>query len=202
MIVATPASIAARNGRSSQASSACPIRRDHRHVVVRVDGGVAVAGKVLGARGHAGGLQAANPGGGMAGDEVRIGAERAHADHRVVRVGVDVGVGGEVERDAEAGEFLTQMASDRRGQVDIVGGAEREVAGAGAAAVRLQARHVAGFLVDADDDVVGFGPQCRGEGRDLLRRVDVSCVEEDRTQAAARSVDGSSPGASVPSKPG
>ena len=86
-----PAAIAARNGREFTLVEASQAHVDARHVVVRVDGGVAVAGEVLGAGGDAGGLQPGDVGGGVPGDEAGVGAEGPYADDRVGRVGVDVG---------------------------------------------------------------------------------------------------------------
>ena len=79
-----------------------PVGGDPGQVVVGVDAGVAVPGEVLGAGGDAGGLEPADPGGGVPGDQRRVGAEGADADHRVVGVGVDVGVRGVVEGDPRA----------------------------------------------------------------------------------------------------
>ena len=63
---------------------------DDRQVVVRVDGRVAVAREVLRARGDTAVLQAPDHGRAKPADEVGVVAERAVADHRVLRVGVDV----------------------------------------------------------------------------------------------------------------
>ena len=53
MIAATPSATARLNGTNSTASSRRAIVFDHGQGLVRIDGGVAVAGKVLAARGHA-----------------------------------------------------------------------------------------------------------------------------------------------------
>ena len=63
---------------------------DDRQVEVRVAVGVAVPGEVLGAGRDPGGLQALDPGRGVPGDQVGVGAEAADADDRVVGRGVHV----------------------------------------------------------------------------------------------------------------
>ena len=72
--------------------------RDDRQTEVRVDVGVAVAGKVLERGQHAAGVQAAHVGGRQLADRVRLLAEDARVDHRVARVVVDVGERREVRR--------------------------------------------------------------------------------------------------------
>src|SRR4029079_1333711 len=126
-----------------------------------VDAGVAVAREVLGAGGHAGGLEALDVGGGVPGGEVGVGPEGPYADHRVVRVGVDVGGRGPVEVDPALGEAAAQLSGDVPGQAGVVDGAEGQVAGEGRTAPDLQAGDVAALLVDGDEDVVAFGAQLR-----------------------------------------
>ena len=162
-----------------------PVAADAGQVVVRVDPGVAVSGEVLGAGGDAAGLQAAYPGGGVPGDQVRVGAERAHPDHRVGRVGVDVGVRGVVQSDADGCQFGAEVAGDLLGQRRVVDRAERVVAGPGAAPGGLDPGDVAGLLVDRHDDVRPLGPQVRGERGDLLVVDDVAGEQDDRAEPFA-----------------
>src|SRR5690606_18653438 len=124
---------------------------DARHGQVRVDDGGAVAREVLGAGGDSGVLQPGDGGGGVPGDRVRVASERAGADHGVVVLDVDVHRGCEVDGDADLGEFGADGLVDRGGQLRVVDGAERGVAGVGAAGGAVQAGDVAAFLVDRDD---------------------------------------------------
>ncbi len=158
---------------------------DARQVVVGVDGGVAVAGEVLGAGGDAGGLQALDVGGGVPGDQLRVGAEGADTDDGVGRVGVDVGRGRPVEGDAAFGETAAEFPGDVAGQVGVVDGAEREVAGKGGTAAHLQAGDVAALLVDGDQDVLACAPQLRGEGGELRGGGDVAAEQAHRGESFA-----------------
>ena len=133
MTAATPASTAARKGASSRSCSTSSGHVDAGQAVVRVDHGVAVAGEVLGAGRDAGGLQALDPGGGVARDERRVVAEAAHADDRVVGGGVDVDVGREVEPDAQRGQLVPDAGRDRAGRRRVVEPAEHGVADGGRA---------------------------------------------------------------------
>ncbi|GAA4943599.1 hypothetical protein GCM10023238_06900 [Streptomyces heliomycini] len=181
------ARVPARDRRPERPQFALVQRRgvevDVRERVVRVDAGVAVAGEVLGAGGDAGRLQALDVGGGVPGDQVGVPAEGAHADHRVVGVGVDVGGRRPVEVDPARGEPAAQLAGDAPGQAGVVDGAERVVAGEGGAGADLQAGDVAALLVDGDQQVVPLGPQLRGEGGDLLGGGDVAAEEGDGGEA-------------------
>ncbi len=141
---------------------------DVRHVVVGVDGGVAVAREVLGAGGDAGGLEPFDVRGGVPGDQLRIGAEGADADDRVGRVGVDVGGRGPVQVDAALGEAAAELAGHVVGEPGVVDRAQGEVAGEGGAAAYFEAGDVAALLVDGDEDVVAFGPQLGGERGELF----------------------------------
>ncbi len=111
---------------------------DERHGVVRVDARVAVAREVLGAGGHARRLHAGDVGGGVPGDQVGAGAEGAHADDRVVGVGVDVGGRGPVEVDAAGGEPAAQFRGHLPGEPDVVHRTEGEVAGEGGTGAHLE----------------------------------------------------------------
>ena len=177
----TPAATAARKGTSSPASSRAR-RRDPGQVVVGVDPGVAVAGEVLGAGGHPGGLEAADPGGGVPGHQLRVGAEGAHPDHRVGRVDVDVGVRGVVEGDAAVGEFAAEVAGHLLGEGGVVDRTEGEVAGAGAAPAGLDPGDVAGLLVDGHQHVGSLGAQRGGERGHLLGVDDVAGEQHHRAE--------------------
>ncbi|CAM5599114.1 hypothetical protein SFUMM280S_07720 [Streptomyces fumanus] len=158
---------------------------DARHRVVGVDGGVAVAGEVLGAGGHTRRLQAGDVGGGVPGDQGGVGAEGPYADHRVVGVGVDVGGRGPVEVHAAGGEAAAQFGGDAPGQLHVVDRAERVVAGEGGAGAHLQTGDVAALLVDGDQHVVAFGAQLGGERGDLLGGGDVAAEQGDGREALA-----------------
>ena len=114
-------------------------RRDDGQSEVRVDVGRAVAGKVLRAGGDPTRLEPGHERGDMAGDQRRVGAERADADHGVERVDVDVGDRSEIQRDAGRAELVGEGAGDLLGERDVVDRAEREGAGQRAAAARPRA---------------------------------------------------------------
>ena len=154
------------------------VARDDGQADVRVDGGVTVAGEVLRARGDALALRSLDERRHVPGHELRIGAEAAHADHRVVGVRVHVGDGREVHVHAAGGEPAGDRGGDVGRQGGVVDDAEREVAGERAAGGRLQPRHVAALLVDREQDVPGL-PQPRGQRRELLRVADVVGEERD-----------------------
>ena len=75
--------------------------RDDRQAEVRIDVGVAVAGKMLQRREHAGVLQPAHQAGDHRAGPRGILAERSDVDHRVARVVVDVRDRGEIDVHAE-----------------------------------------------------------------------------------------------------
>jgi hypothetical protein len=158
---------------------------DHRHGVVRVDAGVAVAREVLGARRHAGRLQAPDERGGVPGDQAGVGAERPYPDDRVVRVAVDVGVRGVVQRDARVGQVEAEVVGDGLGQPGVVDRAEGQVAGAGAAVPRLESGDVAGLLVDRHDHVRPLGTQAGGQRGDLGGRLDVAGEQRHAAESLA-----------------
>jgi hypothetical protein len=93
---------------------------DDRQREVGVGRGVAVAGEVLRARGHARRLEAAHPRGGVPRGELGVGAEAADADDRVVGIGVHVDVGREGHGAAGLGERLADRTGDPLGQVGVV----------------------------------------------------------------------------------
>ena len=89
---------------------------DDRQREVRVLRRVAVPGEVLRAHRDALGLVCGDPGRGVGADELGVGAEAAHADDRIVGVGVDVGIRREVEVDADRAQFERDGAGDLGGQ--------------------------------------------------------------------------------------
>src|SRR5437762_1796037 len=70
-------------------------------------------------------LQAADDRGTQPGDGFRILAERAVADDRIARVGVDVEHGREIERDADGLELRGERRSKTARQRLVAGAAER-----------------------------------------------------------------------------
>src|SRR5690606_15760321 len=161
------------------------VQVDVRQGVVGVDVGVTVPGEVLGAGGHAGGLQALDVGGGVPGDQGGVPAEGAHPDDRVGGVGVDVGRGSPVEVDAAGREPAAQFPGDVPGEGGVVDGAQGVGAGEGGAGADLQAGDVAALLVDGDEEVVPLGPQLGGERGHLLGGGDVAAEQGDGREALA-----------------
>ncbi len=151
---------------------------------VRVAGRVAVAGEVLGAGRDAGGLQAADVRGGVPGRQVAVAAEGADADHRVVRVGVDVRVGRVVQVHADGGQVEPDRAGDPLGEVGVVDLAERQVARVGGPAGHFEAGDVAALLVGGDQQVAVERVHLRGQRGDLLRGADVAAEQGDAAEFA------------------
>ena len=161
------------------------VARGGRKLEMRVDGRVAVAGKVLCARGDADALCACDEGGDVPRDEVRVRTERADADDRVPRIRVDVGNRGEVHRHADPRQLRGDRGRDALGQLRVVDDAEGEVARVGAAARSLQASDIAALLVDRDDELLTLGPQRSGERGGLRPVSDVVRKQHDPAEAAA-----------------
>ena len=80
--------------------------RHDRQVAVRIDGGVAVAWEMLGYGTDAAGLDSPDGFGPELRHEINVRPERADADHRVERIGVDVDVGRQVHVDAHRQELI------------------------------------------------------------------------------------------------
>ena len=95
-----------------------PLERmlDERQLVMRIGAGVAVPGKCFAARGDAFGLQRADDRGAEARDVLGFLRQRAIADHRVLRVGVDVEDRRVVERDADGLQLGGQRAREPLGE--------------------------------------------------------------------------------------
>jgi hypothetical protein len=152
-------------------------------VQVGVLGGVTMAREVLRARGHPGGVQPPHECGAVATDEPGVGAERAHADHRVGRVAVDVDARREVEGDTSRGQLGADGRRHRVGERFVVHGPECGVAGVRAAGRHLQARDVAALLVRRHDRSSSGRPQGRGQLGDAAGVGDVVAEEADATEA-------------------
>ncbi|CAM5737925.1 hypothetical protein SHIRM173S_07142 [Streptomyces hirsutus] len=154
-------------------------RRHLRQPETAADNGVAVAREVLGAGGDPRRLQAPYPRGGVPGDHVGACAEGVDPDHRVVRIGVDVGARRVAQGDAERVQVPPDAVGDPLGDIDVVEGAQRAVSrperlGAGAGA-----GGVARLLVEGDDEVEDLGVQRGGERCHLLGAVDVAAEQDD-----------------------
>ncbi|MEM6750724.1 MAG: hypothetical protein AAF612_09665 [Planctomycetota bacterium] len=155
-----------------------------REVVVAVDVGVAVAREVLGARRDALLLHAPDQGRAQLGHAVRVGAERAVADHRVRGVGVQVEHRGEVQ--VEAGG--PQLAPDQTAQ----GASPLGVAQAAELTHRRRRRkppgqthHAAALLVDHQQHPPGRPLADRlGQGQRRGGLTDVAREERDRPDPA------------------
>ena len=119
----------------------------------------------------------------MATDQLRVGAERAHADHRVGGVAVDVDARRQVDGDAGRGQLGTDGRRHRPGEGFVVDAPEGGVAGGGAAGGHLQAGDVAALLVGGHHRRSGG----RAEGRRQLGHTagvrDVVAEEADAGEA-------------------
>ena len=92
-----------------------PFRRvlDERQLEMRVGARVAVSGKMLAARGDALGLQRPDDGGPEPRDIGRLFAQRAIANHGILRVRVHVEDGRVVERDADRFQLAASARANR-----------------------------------------------------------------------------------------
>ena len=137
-----------------------------RQVAVRIDVGVAVAGEVLDAAGHAFALAAFHPGQGKTSCKQWIGAERALGDDGVVRVVVQVQHRREVPVEAQRAHRARHRRADFARQLRIVGGAQRHRARRRRHPGR--AHHGAAFLVEGDQGARTHGvDQGAGEAGQL-----------------------------------
>ena len=89
MMNATSAAMAARNGCELDGPQAVGAVIDNRQVEVRIDGRVAMAGKVFAAGRHPGPLQRRDDRRAEGGGGVDVGRQGAIANHRIGRIGVD-----------------------------------------------------------------------------------------------------------------
>ena len=123
--------------------------RELGHRVVRVEVGVTVAREVLDARRGTGRSDASERRDRVPGDELGRLAERAHPDHRVARVGVDIGDGPEhdvrPDRERDPGE----LAAHGLGRCEVVDDPELRRARQRRPGGGLDPGDVAALLVDA-----------------------------------------------------
>ena len=124
-----PAAMPAANGGRSCALQRGPALREHRQFVVAVGGGVAVAGEVLEGGRDPAALQAPDRRADLRGDGLRVGAERAGADHRAAVRSEHVGDRREVHVDPHRGELGAADPPGGLGQRRLAGRAERHRGG-------------------------------------------------------------------------
>ena len=115
-------------------------------------------------------------------DQLAVRTERADPDHGILRIRVHVGHGSEVEVDADSGELRPERRRDALGELDVVDHAQRAVARIRAAAVRLEPRDVAAFLVDRDDHVLAFCAEVGRQRAQLVATLDVPGVQHDTAE--------------------
>ena len=153
---------------------------------VRVGAGAAVAGEVLGARGHARALQAGHRGGGVSRHQVGVRAEGAGADRRAVRRAEHVGARRQVEVDPQGSQIKTDGPGDSPGKRHVVDRAERRVPRIRAAVGVRDPGDVPALLVDRDHRIGGGnrGSRTQGSGQraHLLRRDDIRAEQRDARQ--------------------
>ncbi len=111
-------------------------------------------------------------------------AERAHADHRVLRVRVHVRDRCEVHRHAHRAQVVSHRPRHCPGQLRVVDGAERQVARVGTAGLPLEPGDVAALLVEGDHDVRASRRSSRRQPGELLRVDDVGRVQADAAEPA------------------
>jgi hypothetical protein len=149
--------------------------------VVRVDGGVAVAGEMLGRGSHAGRLQARHHGGAQLGNARGVAAKGARAYHRVPRVDVDIAHRRIIDVDAHRRQFAPDGAARAARQLRRTRRAQGQVAGKRR---RARQRHErAALLIDGDEHrrLAGGGRgalQGGGQRAHLGRVLDVMGAKE------------------------
>ena len=159
---------------------------DHGERDMRVLGGVAVTGKVLGGRSDSRRLQAGDPGGAVRRHLLGRRAKTAHADHRVVRIGIDVDGGGERHVASDPAQLPTDLGSHRPGDVQVVDPAEHRVARIRRAGAGEQPGDVTPFLVDRHDGPRVRGVDRVGQGAQLSQRRDVAGEQADATETGTQ----------------
>ena len=163
-----------------------PFRRmlDERQFVVRVGGRVAVARKVFSARGDAFSLQRTDDRRAETGDVFRVVGERAIANDRVLRVGLDVEHRCVVEREADRFELGRERAREPFRQPTVAAPAQRRHRRP-LGKRRLQSGHAAAFLVDGDPrrKVRRQARSLEAHLGDLLRLADIAREEDDAAES-------------------
>ena len=126
-----------------------PLRRmlDQRQLVMRIGDRVAVTRKVLAAGGDAFALQRSDDRRAESRDVGRLVAERAVADHGVLRVREDVEHGRVVEGYADSLQLRGERLRESLGERDVPAAAQRRHRRP-LGERRLEPRHAAAFLID------------------------------------------------------
>ena len=150
---------------------------------VRVHRGVAVPGEVLRAGGHPRALKAAYERSDMPGHELGVGAERANSDHGVLRIGVDVGNGREIEIDARSSKLRAERRRHALGEFDVVDDAQRRVARVRAPGRRLEPCDIAALFVDCEHEVGSLGAQIVRQRSELLATFHIPGVQDDPAES-------------------
>ena len=154
--------------------------------MMRVGARVAVAGEVFAAGRDARVLQRADDDRAEPRDVFRAIGQRAIADHRVLRVGVNVEHGRVVERDADGVELGRERRREARGEPIALGrpGAAQRDHRRPLGERPLQPRDTPAFLVDADPqrDLRRERLRLPRQIRDLLGRLDVAREEDDAAE--------------------
>ena len=202
MIVATPASIAALNGRNSTArsrSGGCSTSGSSKCESVLVS---PCPGKCLPHAAMPFGLQRPHDRGAEPGDVLGLLRQRAIADDRVLRVGVDVEDRRVIEGDADALQLGRERSRESLRQLRVAAAAERRHRRP-LGERRLEARDAAAFLIDRDPGRQ-IGHEARGIERqlgDLLRLGDVAGEQDDAAEAELLASERSSGGIWWPLNP-
>ncbi len=187
MMPATPAAIG--GAERDELDPLDPVRRvlDERQLVMRVDRGVAVPGKMLAAGGDALGLQRLDDNRTDPRHILRPLGQRAVANRRVVAVGEDVEHRGEVERDADRPQFRGQRPGEPLRQTVVAAPAERPHRRPDGERA-LEPRDAAPFLIDAHPQrqLAGQPPGVARDLRNLLGLGDVARKEDHAAEVEFR----------------
>ena len=182
---------ARRDGRSkrNQLDGVQAVRRmvDHRQFHVRVGAGVAVAGKVLAAGRHAVGLQCPDNHGPQPRHLIRALRQRPVADHRVLKVRVNVEHRRKVEGDADRRQLGRERRREPLGQRLVAATTQRRH-GRPFGKRRAEPRDAPTLLVDAHPRGP-FAPERVGIVRQLgylFGRLDVAGEKNDAPQRRTR----------------
>jgi hypothetical protein len=138
-----------RGGEGAELDGAQPIGGvlDHGQLVMRVDVRIAVAWKVLAARGDPGILQLDDDGPPELDDSIDAFGQRTIADNRVLRVGEHVDHRRKIQRHAYRGELVRKRPRKPASQCGIAGAPQRDHRRP-FREWSLQARDAASFLID------------------------------------------------------